>query len=91
MRTARPAPIFAAVAAELHMPVGKVASTMGSLEWALLVTLSVLWGGTFFFGEVALDEVPPLTLVFARVGFAAVALVLAVYATGHRMPSALGL
>jgi drug/metabolite transporter (DMT)-like permease len=65
----------------------RIAGTMGPLEWALLITLSVLWGGTFFFAEVALEEVRPLTLVFARVGLAAVALVLAVYATGRRMPA----
>jgi drug/metabolite transporter (DMT)-like permease len=65
----------------------RIAGTMGPLEWALLVTLSVLWGGTFFFAEVALEEVRPLTLVLARVGLAAGALVLAVYATGQRMPA----
>lgn len=60
--------------------------SMTPLEWLLLLTLSVLWGGSFFFGEVALDELPPLTLVLGRVGLAAVALNLVVLATGHRMP-----
>jgi drug/metabolite transporter (DMT)-like permease len=69
------------------MPASRIAGTMGALEWALLITLSVLWGGTFFFAEVALEEVRPLSLVFARVGLAAGALVLAVYATGQRMPA----
>jgi hypothetical protein len=32
--------------------------TMGPREWLLLVTLSVLWGGSFFFAEVALVERP---------------------------------
>ncbi len=57
-----------------------------ALEWLLLLTLSVLWGGSFFFGEVALDELFPLTLVLGRVGLAAVALNLVVLATGYRMP-----
>ena len=70
---------------------GRIASTMGPIEWALLCTLSVLWGGTFLFAEVALKEVGPLTLVFARVGLAVVALVLMVYATGHRLPPSLAL
>jgi drug/metabolite transporter (DMT)-like permease len=70
---------------------GRIAITMGPIEWALLCTLSVLWGGTFFFAEVALQEVGPLTLVLARVGLAAVALVLMVYATGHRLPASLAL
>jgi drug/metabolite transporter (DMT)-like permease len=64
---------------------------MGPLEWALLIALSVLWGGTFFFAEVALDEIRPLSLVFARVGIAACALLLAVYASGQRLPRAVPL
>jgi drug/metabolite transporter (DMT)-like permease len=68
------------------MPGNRIARTMGPREWALLITLSVLWGGTFFFAEVALEEVRPLTLVFARVGLAAGALWLAVWASRRRMP-----
>jgi drug/metabolite transporter (DMT)-like permease len=65
---------------------GRIARAMGLLEWALLIALSVLWGGTFFFAELALREVGPLFLVCARVGLAALALVLMVYATGHGLP-----
>lgn len=64
----------------------KTFRTMGALEWVLLVVLSVLWGGSFFFAEVALYELRPLTLVLGRVGFAAVVLIILAYATGHRMP-----
>ena len=64
---------------------------MGALEWALLVLLSVLWGGTFFFAEVALEEVRPLTLVLGRVGLAALALIALVHATGGRLPRDHGL
>jgi hypothetical protein len=70
----------------MHMPGNGIGRTMGPLEWALLLALSVLWGGTFVFAEVALDQVRPLTLVLARVGVAAAALWLAVYASGQRMP-----
>ncbi len=59
---------------------------MGPTEWALLGVLSVLWGGSFFFVEVALAELGPLTVVLSRVGLAAVALVAVVYLAGHRMP-----
>ncbi len=59
---------------------------MGATEWALLITLSVLWGGSFFFVEVMLDALDPYSVVFWRVGPAAVALVVLVYATGHRLP-----
>jgi drug/metabolite transporter (DMT)-like permease len=65
---------------------GRIAPNMGSLEWTLLIALSVLWGGTYFFAEVALQEVGPLFLVCGRVGPAALALVLMVYATGHGLP-----
>jgi drug/metabolite transporter (DMT)-like permease len=37
----------------------------------LLVVLSVLWGGSFFFNGVALKELPPLTLVLLRVALGA--------------------
>ena len=40
----------------------------------MLVVLSVLWGGSFFFVEVLVDHLPPLTIVTCRVGFAALAL-----------------
>ncbi|WP_084698513.1 DMT family transporter [Muricoccus aerilatus] len=43
-------------------------------EWGLLCLLSLLWGGSFFFSKITLSELPPLTVVLARVGIAAVAL-----------------
>jgi len=60
--------------------------TMGPLEWFLLIILSVLWGGSFFFSKVALAELRPFTVVLGRVGIAALALNLIVRASGHRMP-----
>ena len=65
--------------------------TMGATEWALLIVLSVLWGGSFFFAEVALVELRPFTVVLCRVGFAALVLVAVVYATGQRLPRRGGL
>lgn len=47
---------------------------MASREWLLLVCLSVLWGGSFLFAEIALVDLPPLTIVLGRVGLAALAL-----------------
>ena len=49
-------------------------ATMTAREWAMLLALSVLWGGSFFFVAVALSGFPPLTIVLLRVGLAAVAL-----------------
>src|SRR5687768_6020264 len=61
------------------------ARTMTPTEWALLAVLSVLWGGSFLFVAVAVAELPPLTLVLARVALAALALQLAAVITGqHR-------
>jgi drug/metabolite transporter (DMT)-like permease len=60
---------------------------MGSTEWLLLVALSVLWGGTFFFVEVALRELPPLVIVLGRVGMAAIALNILIVASGRQMPT----
>ena len=51
--------------------------------WFWLLSLSVLWGGSFFFAKVAVSELGPLTVVFARVGLAALALDLALAATGR--------
>ncbi len=47
---------------------------MGVREWTLLLGLSILWGGSFFFVGVAVQELPPLTIVALRVGLAAVGL-----------------
>lgn len=44
---------------------------MSALAWFLLVALSVLWGGSFFFVGVAVAEIPLLTLVTLRVAIAA--------------------
>lgn len=49
-------------------------AVMGRAEWLLLLGLSVLWGGSFFFAEVALAGLPPFCVVLARVGLAALAL-----------------
>jgi drug/metabolite transporter (DMT)-like permease len=48
-------------------------------DWALLLLLSVLWGGSFFFSKVAVAALPPLTIVFVRFAIAA----LLVYAYVH--------
>jgi drug/metabolite transporter (DMT)-like permease len=62
------------------------APTMSAAEWLLLLLLSVLWGGSFFFNKVALFELPPLTIVCARVGLGALLLILAARAMGLRLP-----
>ncbi len=45
-----------------------------SADWRRLLFLSVLWGGSFLFVGVAVHELPPFTIVFVRVGLAALLL-----------------
>src|SRR5690349_3829760 len=60
---------------------------MGAAEWLMVGALSVLWGGSFFFVGIAVRDLPPFTIVVARVGIAALALFLAVRAAGLRLPA----
>jgi drug/metabolite transporter (DMT)-like permease len=60
--------------------------TMGPAQWAMLLLLSVLWGGSFFFIDVALRELPPLTLVLLRVAGGAAILRGVLRATGAWLP-----
>ncbi|MDP1753672.1 MAG: DMT family transporter [Reyranella sp.] len=55
---------------------------MRAREWSLLVLLSILWGGSFFFAKVALAELGPFTIVFFRVALAALALNIVASAIG---------
>lgn len=47
---------------------------MDIATWMLLALLGLIWGGSFFFARIAVQHVPPFTLVLARVGLAALAL-----------------
>lgn len=60
--------------------------SMNLLEWGLLLTLSVLWGGSFFFNSVAVKEMPTFTIVVTRVSLAAIILLIATRAFGVRVP-----
>jgi drug/metabolite transporter (DMT)-like permease len=55
-------------------------------DWMLLLTLSVLWGGSFFFVEVALEGLPVLTIVWLRVALASAMLAVWMRATGVAFP-----
>jgi drug/metabolite transporter (DMT)-like permease len=68
------------------IPTVAVNRTMTPSEWELLLALSVLWGGSFFFTAVAVAELPPFTVVVLRVGLAALILNIAISAVGLRMP-----
>ncbi len=59
---------------------------MSPLEWGLLVTLSVLWGGSFFFNGIAVRELPTFTVVVVRVALAAFILLVVMGITGQKLP-----
>ena len=59
---------------------------MTAKDWAMLLLLSFLWGGSFFFIGVAVTELPPLTIVFLRVGLAAVTLWAIALFSGYKAP-----
>lgn len=60
--------------------------TMSAASWLLLIALSVLWGGSFFFAKVAVLELPPLTVALGRVTIAAATLLLLARLSGVALP-----
>ena len=52
----------------------------------LLLALASVWGGSFFFAEIALTEVPPLTITLHRVFWAAPLLLIVVRIAGIPLP-----
>lgn len=55
-------------------------------SWILLLFLSAIWGGSFFFNGVLVRELPTLTIVALRVSLAALFLWGYVFATGVNVP-----
>ncbi|WP_372737048.1 DMT family transporter [Neptunomonas sp.] len=66
--------------------ISSINTSMGAREWIMLIVLSILWGGSFFFVGVAVTELPPLTIVTLRVGLAAIALWSIALVMGLRPP-----
>lgn len=59
---------------------------MDASEWGMLVALSLLWGGSFFFIGIAVKELPPVTIVTLRVSLAATALLIVCRIMGLHLP-----
>jgi drug/metabolite transporter (DMT)-like permease len=55
--------------------------------WIGFWVLSLIWGSSFLFIRIAVQQLPPFEVVFIRTGLAAVGLIIAVYARGMRMPT----
>jgi drug/metabolite transporter (DMT)-like permease len=60
---------------------------MTTLEWAMLIALASVWGGSFFFNAVAVRELPVFTVVVSRVVMAALILLAILKLKGERMPT----
>lgn len=58
---------------------------MSGRDWGILLLLSVIWGGSFFFIEIGLQSFRPMTLVLIRVVLAATALWLFLWARRQRV------
>lgn len=59
---------------------------MTATDWLLLLVLSVMWGGSFYFTKIAVLEIPPMTLALYRVAIAAATLAVLAHAMGHSLP-----
>ncbi len=59
---------------------------MNGAEWLMLLSLSLLWGGSFIFNGILVQVWPPLTIVTARVALAAVGLWVFVRLSGFTVP-----
>ena len=70
----------------MRPPDAAIRQTMRPAEWGLLLFLAVVWGGSFFFSRIAVGELPPLTVVLARVALAALALNVVLLMTGRSVP-----
>jgi len=64
-------------------------AAMSLRNWAMLILLGAIWGGSFFFARIAVAEIQPLTLVLFRVAIAAAALHVYLAARGISFRSAL--
>ncbi|MBK4216649.1 DMT family transporter [Paracoccus caeni] len=64
--------------------VTSISARMEPGDWAQLILLSVLWGGSFFFIAIAVTGLPVLTIVAVRLMIAALVLWLIVLATGRK-------
>ena len=63
-------------------------ASMTGAAWAMLLALAAVWGGSFFFVEVALTGERPLTIVLHRVIWAVPALGLVLWWKGLALPRA---
>jgi drug/metabolite transporter (DMT)-like permease len=56
-------------------------------DWLWLLVLATVWGGSYFFGKVAVKDIGPLTVVLGRVVIAAMILYIVMRARGIAIPT----
>lgn len=59
---------------------------MNSRDWLMLLALSAVWGASYFFGKVAVEDIGPLTVVLGRVAIAAAILYAVIRLRGIAIP-----
>lgn len=67
----------------------KSAPTIDLVSGLMLLALAAVWGGSFFFAAIALEEVPPLTVTLHRVIWAVPALFVFVLWRGVTIPTSI--
>mgnify|MGYP002053189271 FL=1 len=60
---------------------------MNNKSWFLLLLLSFIWGGSFYFIGEGVRYVPPLTLVWYRILFAGIALCILLLWRRQKLPT----
>ena len=63
----------------------RINRAMTPLEWVYLIALSLLWGGSFFLVELGLRDLPPFSIVFARLAFGTLGLLVIMFCIGERL------
>lgn len=67
-------------------PTNTTSRPMTIREWAMLLVLAAVWGGSFFFNGIAVRELPVFTIVVARVALAALILYALLRLAGESLP-----
>lgn len=70
----------------MQQPLAMTSRPMMRAEWAMLLFLSLVWGGSFFFNAIAIRELPVFTFVVARVALAALILMAVLRFRGEWLP-----
>jgi drug/metabolite transporter (DMT)-like permease len=62
------------------------APSITSRDWALILLLSIIWGGAFYLNVLALRGFPTNSLVFGRMAIATLPLLIIISVSGQKMP-----